>query len=248
MRIEPLGAGVTVCVTDSHHFTTDTILLADFAQPKKHERAMDMGTGCGTIPLLWARDDVPKEVVAVDIQPDAVELLVRSLDVNRAGGHTTAHITPLLADIRQLDERYDAGSFDLVVCNPPYTRYGAGIESPDPSHRIIRHETCCTLDDICRVSAHLLRFGGRLCVCQRPERLTDVLDSMRRHGIEPKRLRLVQGKCDKPPKLVLIEGKRGARVGFLEVMPTLIVENPDGSFTDGMIQIYRTYQEDRYHE
>ena len=79
-------------------------------------------------------------------------------------------------------------------------------------------------------------------ICQRPERLTDVLSSLRAHELEPKRLRLVQGRADKAPKLFLCEAKRGAKPGYMDVLPTLIIEDKDG-FTEEMKQIYGVYKE-----
>ena len=86
MRIEPLGEGVEVCVSDRHHFSTDTILLADFARIKNGERVVELGTGCGTIPLLMIKNNSPKEICAIEIQDDAVDLLQESLRRNLLNG------------------------------------------------------------------------------------------------------------------------------------------------------------------
>ena len=244
MPTEPLGAGVEVCVSDTHHFTTDTILLANFAAPKKSDTAVDLGTGCGTIPLLWAREDLPASVVGVDIQQEAIDLLTQSVSLNTEHGIKAAsRITPMLCDIKALESRLPLGTYSLVVCNPPYKLPGSGIENPDKAKRIANHEVALTLDDICRIASRLLQFSGRFCLCQRPERLSDILECMRRYKIEPKRLRMVQGRIKKAPKLVLVEGRRGANTGFLQVEPALIIENDDGSFTDEMTAIYGSYKE-----
>lgn len=243
MRLEPLGSGVTVFVTDAHHFTTDTILLADFAAVKHHERVTELGTGCGTIPLLMIRDHSPQHIVAVDIQEEAIGLLQKSIAHNLENGVRRAGlIEPLLADIREIDRCLPAGESDLVICNPPYKLGGSGVQSPSDTKNIAGHETACTLEDICRAAKWLLRFGGRFVICQRPERLTDVLLSLRAHDLEPKRLRMVQGRADKAPKLFLCEAKRGAKPGYMDVLPALIVEDDNG-FTDEMRHIYGTYKE-----
>ncbi len=243
MRLEPLGNGVEIYVTDAHHFTTDTILLAHFASAKSHERVVELGTGCGTIPLLMIRNSAPKSIVAVDIQPQAIDLLQQSVRHNLDNGiDNAAVIRPILGDIKNIEEFLPAGESDLVVCNPPYKLPGGGIKSPEQSKNIAYHETECTLDDICAAARRLLRFGGRFVMCQRPERLTDVLCAMRAHDMEPKRLRMVQGKADKAPKLFLCEAKRGAKPGYMDVMPSLIVEDERG-FTRQMREIYGSYKE-----
>lgn len=243
MRIEPLGNGVEVCVSDRHHFTTDTILLADFAQVKNGERVVELGAGCGTIPLLMIRDNSLKEIYAVEIQEEAVELMQNSIALNLEHGiENAAAIHPLLGDIREIRTLLPAGSFDLVVCNPPYKLTGAGIENPDDAKKTARHEVDCTLDDVCAAANWLLRFSGRFVLCQRPERLTDVLCAMRAHELEPKRLRMVQGRADKAPKLFLIEAKRGAKQGYMDVLPTLMIEDENG-FTPEMRAIYSCYKD-----
>ena len=243
MRLEPLGGGIGIYVSDSHHFTTDTILLAHFAGVKNGERVTELGTGCGTIPLLMIRDCAPQGITAIDISEEAIGLFQHSLRLNLENGVGRAgSITPLIGDIKTIRDTLPAGESDLVVCNPPYKHSGSGLTNPDEAKRTARHESACTLGDICEAARWLLRFGGRFVLCQRPERLTDVLGELRSHELEPKRLRLVQGRADKAPKLFLCEAKRGARPGFMEVLPTLIVEDENG-FTDEMRQIYGSYKD-----
>ena len=243
MRFEPLGQGVEVCVSDRHHFSTDTILLADFARVKNGESVVELGTGCGTIPLLMMRDNSPKEIYAIEIQDDAVDLLRHSVAHNLSNGIERASlIKPVHGDICDVKNLLLAGSADLVVCNPPYKLSGSGIENPASGKKTARHEVDCTLDDVCEAAKWLLRFSGRFVMCQRPERLTDVLETLRAYELEPKRLRMVQGRADKAPKLFLVEAKRGAKQGYMDVEPALIVEDENG-FTPEMRAIYGCYKD-----
>lgn len=243
MRFEPLGEGVEVCVSDRHHFSTDTILLADFARVKNGESVVELGTGCGTIPLLMMRNHSPKEIYAIEIQDDAVDLLRQSVAHNLSNGIERASlIKPVHGDICDVKNLLLAGSADLVVCNPPYKLSGSGIENPDSGKKTARHEVDCTLDDVCEAAKWLLRFSGRFVMCQRPERLTDVLETLRAYELEPKRLRMVQGRADKAPKLFLVEAKRGAKQGYMDVEPALIVEDENG-FTPEMRAIYGCYKD-----
>lgn len=244
MRLEPLGNGVEVFVTDAHHFSTDTILLAHFASPKNGDRIVELGTGCGTIPLLLTRGDAtPQQIIAIDIQQEAIDLLKKSIRHNLDNGIERAGaISASVMDIKDIRECLPAGESDLVICNPPYKLGGSGIANPDAAKRIAHHETECTLDDICEAASWLLRFGGRFVLCQRPERLTDVLSGLRAHDLEPKRLRMVQGREDKAPKLFLCEAKRGAKPGYMDVLPALIIEDENG-FTHEMREIYGCYKD-----
>lgn len=235
---EPLGGGFEIYVSKSYHFSTDTILLADFANRRGGRLRVDLGSGCGTIALLWLKNNKNIKVDAVEIQSGACELIKKSVEFN----HVEQNLNVINADLKDLKGRLEFGKYDLVACNPPYKLSGTGVPNPADKKLIARHETDCTLDDVCLAASRLLQFGGRFCLCQRPERLADVFESMRRFDLEPKALRLVQQRQSKPPKLFLIEGRRGGRRGFMETLPTLFIENADGGFSDEMMEIYGNYK------
>lgn len=233
---EELGGGIRLWVTPAHKFGADAFLLADFASPRAGDRAADLGSGCGIVPALWFRgpESAPREAVAVEIQEAACAQMARSL---AEGNLPAGRFVPLCADLRELRGRLPAGGFDLVTCNPPYTGPGGGLLSADPAGRIARHETACTLADVSAAARYLLRYGGRFCLCHRPERLADVICALREAGLEPKRLRLVQQRPASAPWLLLAEGRRGGKPG-LRVEPPLIVEG-EGGFSPEMLRVYR---------
>ena len=241
IHLELLGGGCEIFVSQSYHFSTDTILLADFSKPKENKKCVELGTGCGTIPILWCKGRRNLEIAAVEIQENACTLAQKSVGHN----HLDDKITIVNADLKDIKGKLKFGYYDLVACNPPYKLGGSGITNPKNSMQIARHETECTLDDICFAASKLLQFGGKFCICQRPERLADVTESMRKFDIEPKRLRLVQQRISKPPKLFLLEGRKGGNRGFLDVMPTLFIENENGGFSEEMINIYGNYKTER---
>ena len=219
-RIEDLGRGVVAYTDADHRVGTDACLLAAFAAPRKIDTACDLGTGCGVIPLLWfAGESPPQAAFALELQPSAADLARQG--AAHSGLEERLHV--LEGDIRELPDILPWGEFDLVTCNPPYKAAGAGVLSASGSGKIARHETTCTLDDVCRAGARLLRFGGRLCVCQLPERLPDLICAMRAYKIEPKRLKFVQKDASSPPWLVLCEGKLGSKP-FLQVDAPLLMD------------------------
>lgn len=236
--IEKLSDKIELIVSKEHTFGTDTILLADFSMPKKHEFAVEFGTGCGAIPLYWCSMVQVKSVIAIDIQLAACSQLIRSIKLN----HIENIIKVINADIRNPIKDIPLHSCDLVVCNPPYKVTGGGLVNDNDHRRIARHEHECTIDDVSKAAARLLNFGGRLCICQRMERLCDVMDSMRKSGIEPKKIRFVQQRTSSAPKLFLIEGKKGAKPGMV-ALPTLLIENNDRTLSDEMKRIYKYYGE-----
>lgn len=236
-RLEPLGKNIKIVVSDSHPFGTDAILLADFADIHKGDTVCDLGTGCGIIPLLWHKNGKAKHIHAVDIQPKACEQLKKSLEINSI----TEYFDVYNADLRDLKGVLPFGSFDVVTMNPPYKPMGTGIESVSDAEKIARHETMCNLDDLVESAKKLLRFGGRLCLCHRPERLCDIMVAMRNGGIEPKMVRFVSQTVGKVPWLVLVEGKSGSKP-HLTVEKELYIKNPDGTDSDEMLRIFGDYR------
>lgn len=234
-RKEYLGAGITAFVSDSHIFGTDAVLLADFAAPSKKARCCDLGSGCGIIPLLWCKKETGK-ITAVEIQPLAVEQINAAIEFDSLSERLEA----VNADLRELKGKVPFGCFDVVTMNPPYKASGAGIESRSGADKIARHETMCSLSDVCAAAKKLLNFGGRLCMCIRPERLCELFCEMRAAGIEPKRLRLVSKLPGKAPWLALVEGRRGGRSG-MTVEPELFVYGDSGEYSDEMKKIYGDY-------
>lgn len=234
-HIEYIGNKLRLIVSSEHTFGTDALLLADFASPKIKEKVCDLGTGCGIIPFCWLRDGA-QHVSAVEINPDAAAILLRSGELNSLEDR----LNVINADLRELREVLPSGVFDLVTMNPPYTPMGKGIESSDKAARVARHEASCTIRDVCVSAARLLKFGGRLCICLRPERLAEAFAAMRESGIEPKRLRFVAQRAQSAPWLFLLEGKLGRKPGLI-VAPLLLIEKDDGTQSDELKRIIGEY-------
>ena len=237
MKQEPLGKGFFINVSKNHTFGTDAVLLADFAAQKKVKTHVDLGTGCGIIPLLLLRDEITASSVGVEISDEAVELALKS-----AEEYAPDTLTILHSDLNELKGKLPFGTFELVTCNPPYKASGAGIVSAGDRDIVARHETMCTLEDVIRVGSSLLRSSGSLCICQRPERLSDIFCLMREYKVEPKRLRTVCKKVGEEPWLVMVEGKRDSKSG-MRIMPTLFVYDENGNYSEEMLKIYGPYKE-----
>ena len=233
-NFEKLSEKIYVCASENHRFGTDAFLLADFSEYRKKDIVCDLGTGCGIIPLIMARGDMPPQrIYAVDIQENAIEQLNAGLEKSS----DVDFIEPVCADMKDLWNNAPIGKCSLVTCNPPYKATNAGMESLIPSQRIARHEIMCNIDDVCRAADRLLKFGGRLCICNRPERLADVITAMKNHHIEPKKIRFVSKNPNEAPWLFLIEGKKGSKP-FLKIMPSLYTHN-GSEYSDEMKRIYK---------
>lgn len=236
---EPLANGRVIYVSEDSRFGTDAVLLANFAEPKRIDRAVDLCTGGGIIPLLWVSGDcIHNEIYGVELQHECCELARRSIAANGDEGRFAV----IEGDLRSINEHLPREKFSLVTCNPPYFTVGSGAANKSDSRMMARSELTCNSEDVCAAAKYLLKYGGRLCICQRPERLTDVICAMRGSGIEPKRIRTVHQREGREPWLVLIEGRRGGKPG-LKFLPPLIVEGADGQYTAEMREIYGKYGE-----
>ncbi len=236
---EPLAPGCQVLVTREHGFSTDTLLLAAFSQPRRGERCADLGTGCGTIPLLWRARGEPGPILAVELQPQAAEQARRSVERSGYNGH----IQVVEGDVRDYKALLPCQGLDRVACNPPYTLPGAGAASPDPQRRAARQGDCFSLEDLAQAARYSLKHRGRLCLCLPVRRLAEALALFPRFDLEPKLLRLVQQRRDKAPYLFLLECRRGGRPGGLEAAPTLLLEEDTGGPTRELLEIYGSYRD-----
>ncbi len=236
LKKEPLGKDFYLYVSKSHAFGTDAVLLANFCNAKPKDKMVDLGTGCGIIPFLLLRDGLLESAIGVDISEEAVNLAQKTKkELN------LLKFDAINSDLKALKGKVEFGCNTLITCNPPYKAQGAGLESVGERERVARHETQCTLKDIIEVSAKLLQTGGRLCMCHRPERLSELMSLMSELKVEPKRLRLVCQRKGEEPWLVLVEGRRCGKTG-LRIEPTLYVEE-NGNWSEEMLKIYGPYKE-----
>lgn len=238
IKLEPLGNGVQVAVSPRHTFGTDAILLANFCRAKQGDDMVDLGTGCGIIPFVVMRDKKLKTCCGVDISKEAVDLATLGAEKNGFN-----NFKAVCADICDLKGKIAFGIHTIVTFNPPYKAKDAGIKSKDPTVRTARHETAGDMETYVQVAAKLLQTGGRLVMCQRPERAAELITLMSRCGVEPKRLRMVAKCVGEAPWLVLVEGKRCANVGLI-IEPTLYVQDKHGNYTKEMLDIYGIYKQE----
>ena len=201
--------GIELATTKDYGFGGDALLLAEFAKPKSYDKVLDLCTGCGVVPIMMMAKGFLGPVTAVDIQENAIALCEETK--RRAG--LEGRFFPVLSDLKALD--LPAESFSLVTVNPPYFVSGSGKENGTEARDLARRESGCTLSDVVSVSARLLKYGGRLCLCHRPERLSDVFFEMRKNKLEPKRLTLVCNATEsREPWLILVEGRKGGHTGL----------------------------------
>lgn len=214
-------------------FGVDAVLLADFAKDARSRNTLDLCTGTGIVPILLSAKTDTGNICGLEIQADIAEMAQRSAVYNKIDGRV--HITE--GDLKNACEIYGRGIFDKITCNPPYIKCGAGIQNDADAKSVSRHEIMCTLDDVLRTARELLISKGRFFMVHRASRLADILCTMRKYGIEPKRMRLVHPAPGKAPNLVLTEGMKDGGEE-LKLLPPLYVYGADGKYSSEIDRIY----------
>ena len=141
------------------------------------------------------------------------------------------------------DLKLEKNYYDVVVTNPPYKKSSTGIKSQNEKQRISRFETSATLDDWIRVSSNLLNTKGSFYMVYRTDRLTELIEIMRKYKLEVKKLRFVFSKVEEQSNLVLIKAVKNGNT-FLKIEKPLIIYNQDNSYTDEIKNIYKAEAEE----
>ena len=219
--------------TDGFCFGMDAVLLSGFAKVKDGERVLDLGTGTGIIPILLSAKTNAGHLTGLEIQTEIAEMAGRSVALNELNDK----IDIVNGDIKEASRLFGAASFDVVTTNPPYMNDAHGLKNPTEVKAISRHEVLCTLDDVVREGARLLKSGGRMYMVHRPHRLIEIISKMREYKMEPKRIKFVHPSKGKEANMVLIEAVRGGG-SFLKVESPIIVYKEPGVYDDEIYEIY----------
>ena len=214
-------------------FGMDAVLLSGFAFVREGENAIDLGTGNGIIPILLAAKTPGKHFTGLEIQHDNVGMAQRSVRLN----HIEDRVDIIEGDIKTASTDFGKAAFDVVTSNPPYMIGNHGLVNPDSAKALARHEILCTLEDVVREAALLLKPQGRFYLVHRPFRLAEIMVCLKEHKLEPKRMKLVHPFIDKEPNMVLIEAVRGGK-SRMTVEPPLIVYKEEGVYNDEIYDIY----------
>ena len=215
-------------------FGMDAVLLSGFARVKKGETALDMGTGTGIIPILLSQRTEGKHFTGLEIQAECAEMADRSVKYNCLEDR----VQIVEGDIKEAAGIFGAASFDVVTCNPPYMIGQHGLTNPHLPKAIARHEILCTFDDVASQAARVLKDRGRFYLVHRPFRLVELMATLTKHKLEPKRMQLVYPYIDKEPNMVLIEACKGGNSRIQIERPLVVYEKP-GVYTKDILELYQ---------
>ncbi len=233
-RLDDLQNGYEI-IQDSKKFRfgSDAVLLSWYARAQEYEEVLDMGCGTGIVPILLRGRKKGRHVTGLEIQPDCARMARRSVIYNQL----ERDITIVTGDIKEASAIFGGASFHVVTCNPPYMVHHHGLTNVCEEKAIARHEILCTLEDVIRQAARVLKPKGRFYMIHRPFRLGEILSQMVGRGLEPKRMRLVYPYVDREPTMVLLEGMSGGKSGMVVEKPLILYEGP-GIYTREAREIY----------
>ena len=218
---------------DGFCFGMDAVLLSGFEEVKPGEKAIDLGTGTGIIPILLEAKYEGEHYTGLEIQDEMADMAARSVALN----HLEEKVSIVKGDIKEASRLFGAASFDVVTSNPPYMNDAHGLKNPDLPKAISRHEVLCTLDDVTREAARLLRPGGRFYMVHRPHRLIEIITALTKYKLEPKRMKMVHPFVEKDANMVLIEAVRGGK-SMIKVEAPIVVYQEPGVYTQEIYDIY----------
>jgi len=213
-----------------YRFSIDAVLLAGHIRLRPGDKVLDLGTGCGIIPLILAHRHKKIKVYGIEIQKELADIAAENVKEN----HMEDRIVILCCDMKELKHDMVSGPVDLIVCNPPYRKAGTGRMNPDQQKAVAKHEIKVNLNDVIETARCMLRTSGRFVIIYPAQRITDTLTQMRSNGIEPKFFRIIYSDLNSEAKLILVEGIKGGRPGT-KIGPPLIIyckDGKDGSYTD----------------
>lgn len=214
--------------SDMFNFSLDSILLPNFVTINKSaKKILDIGCGNAPIPMILTTKTNAK-ITAVEIQLEVFELAKKSVEMNKL----SEQIELLNMDVNDFYETCETDIYDIITCNPPFFPITPSANLNKNDYKTIaRHELKLNLDNVFKIAKKLLRNNGNIAMVHRPERLLEIIDTMRKYNIEPKRVQFVYPKKSLDANILLIEGTKNGKPG-LKIECPIYTHQDDGEYTE----------------
>lgn len=221
---------------DHFSFSLDSLLVSEFATiTRTTKKIVDLGTGNGVIPMFLSKK-TKAEIFGLEIQEISSNLAKRNITLNNLDNQ----ISIINDDMKNWKKYFTPNSIDLVVTNPPFFKWSGNEKQLNDLDQLslARHEISIDLEGLIQISSSLLKDKGYFTMVHRVDRLIEIIETMKKYDIEPKKIRFCYSKINKEGKMVLIEGIKYGKYN-LKVMPPLIAHNEDGSYSDEILEMFK---------
>lgn len=220
--------------TDMFNFSLDSVLLPNFVTiNKKTKRILDIGSGNAVIPIILSTK-TDALIDAVEIQKEVYELGVKSIKLNKLEDRINLYNE----DIKNFYKNSETDVYDTITCNPPFFKKVETSNVNESIYKTIaRHEVKLNLDDIMKIAKKLLKNNGNIAIVHRTDRLIDIIETMRKYNIEPKKIRFIYPKVNTESNIVLVEGTKNGKPG-LKILNPLISHNENDEYTDELKEYF----------
>ncbi|WP_203264700.1 tRNA1(Val) (adenine(37)-N6)-methyltransferase [Streptococcus uberis] len=215
-------------------YSIDSVLLSRFPNIPSRGLIVDLCSGNGAVGL-FASTKTKAKIIEIELQERLAEMAQRSIRLNQLDDQ----VSMICDDLKNLLDHVPRSGVDLILCNPPYFKATESSKKNISQHYLLaRHELTTNLDEICYISRHALKSNGRLAMVHRPSRFLEILDTMRKHGLVPKRVQFVYPKIGKEANMLLIEAIKDGSIDGFKLLPPLVVHEENGDYTQHIRRLY----------
>ena len=220
--------------TDWFSFSLDSVLLPNFVTINKNiENIIDFCTGNAPIPIILSTKTNAK-IYGVELQKEIYELAVKTIKLNNLENK----IEIINDDIKNLSNYFETEFFDIITCNPPYFKYSENSNiNKNKIKTIARHEVYIDLNIIFSIAKKILKNGGVIAIVHRPDRLIEIIETMKKNNIEPKKIQFIYPKENSECNAILIEGKKNGKPG-LRILKPVYVHDEDGNYKEDIKKLF----------
>lgn len=216
-------------------FSIDSVLLPNFVTLRKNtKRILDIGTGNAVIPLILT-NLTNATIDGVEIQKEVYNLGVDSVKYNSL--EDKIHLYNM--DINEFYKHLQSDCYDTITCNPPFFKVNdQSIMNLSDYKKIARHEITLNLDDVFHIAKKLLKNNGNIAIVHRTERLVDIIETMKKYNIEPKKIQYVYSNLNSASNILLIEGVKNGKPG-VKVLDPLYIYDKNGHYTTKILNYFK---------
>ena len=193
--------------TRLYRFTSDSVLLSRFAKAKKKDVVADFCAGSGIVAFHFYalnREKFPSLTFTLfELQKELSDLSKKTALYNDFDNFTFEQ-----GRLQDIPKSYNE-KFSLILCNPPYEK--GGFDNDEYCKAVCRKELTINLREIAKAANFALKFGGRLCMLHRADRLAEVCYTLHEAKLEVKKIQFVGGRYGAKPYLVMVEAVKGGK-------------------------------------